>query len=221
MSDAARLEEMAVQYLKLILAAERSAAIDLVMGAADKFPLEAVYIHLLQAAQYEVGRLWETGGISIAQEHYSTAVTQLVMARLYPRISETPKHGHTFLGTSVEGELHQVGLRMVCDVFELRGWKTIFLAGAGGMSEVLETARDSQPDVIGISIARETHLPALSELIRNLRANLPRPVPILVGGLPFIPYPDRWREVFADGTAPDAVEAVGISERLYLAGSST
>src|SRR3954471_6414355 len=138
MSDSARLGELAVQYLELILAAERTAAIDLVMRAADEFPLEAIYLHLLQESQYEVGRLWETGAISIAQEHYSTAVTQLVMAKLYPRISETPKHGRTFMGIAVEGELHQVGIRMVCDVFELRGWKTVYLAGASGTAEVLE-----------------------------------------------------------------------------------
>jgi methanogenic corrinoid protein MtbC1 len=221
MADSAPLEKVAVQYLQRILAADRSAAIDLVMKAADEFPLEAVYIRLLQESQYEVGRLWERGAISIAQEHYSTAVTQLIMAKLYPRVSETPKHGRTFMGTTVEGELHQVGIRMVCDIFELRGWKTIYLAGASGTSEVLETARDSQPDVIGISIAREAQLPALSDLIRNLRTNLSRRIPILVGGLPFIAYPERWREASADGTAPDAVEAVGLSERLCLTGSST
>src|SRR4051794_27543001 len=193
MSDSARLEELAVQYLELILAAERTAAIDLVMRAADEFPLEAIYIHLLQESQYEVGRLWETGVISIAQEHYSTAVTQLVMAKLYPRISETPKQGRTFMGTTIEGELHQVGIRMVCDIFELRGWNTIYLAGEGGTREVLETARSRQPDVIGISIAREAEFPAVSELIRNLRMHLLRPIPILVGGLPFTDRPDRWR----------------------------
>jgi methanogenic corrinoid protein MtbC1 len=125
------------------------------------------------------------------------------------------------MGIAVEGELHQVGIRMVCDIFELRGWKTVYVAGESGTPEVLESARDNQPDIIGLSIAREAHLPALNELIRTLRANLSRRIPILVGGLPFIAYPERWRDASADGWAPDGVEAVLLSERLCATGNST
>src|ERR1043166_2196508 len=98
------------QYVDLLRNAERRAAIDLVLHAAEEHSVEHIYTGLLQEAQYEVGRLWEANEISVAQEHYSTAVTQLIMSLLYPRISQTPKTRGSFIGVCAEGEVHEVGI---------------------------------------------------------------------------------------------------------------
>jgi methanogenic corrinoid protein MtbC1 len=219
--SSAPLDGIARRYLQLLLNAERSEAIDLIMHASEEFPLETVYIQVLQASQYEIGRLWETAEISVAQEHYCTAVTQVVMSLLFPRISETPKHGRTFLGTCLESELHEVGMRMVCDIFELRGWKSVYLGAANPVAGILQMARDRAPDAIGISISRDENIPAVRHLIEELRAAEVRRVPILAGGAPFNAHPELWREVGADGCAGNAVEAVILAEMLCDAGNST
>jgi methanogenic corrinoid protein MtbC1 len=145
------------------------------------------------------------------------------MAKLFPRVAETPKHGRRFLGTCVEGELHEVGIRMVCDVFELRGWRSVYLGSANPIATILQTAGDQRPDAIGISIARDANLAAVTHLIKQLRARMPRPAPILVGGRPFNAQPDLWRQVESDGSAANATEAVALAEKLLTGavGSST
>jgi methanogenic corrinoid protein MtbC1 len=212
--EASTLARIAQQYVQLTLAAERLDAIDLVLHAADRFPLEDIYLRILQVAQYEIGRLWEAGDISVAQEHYCTAVTQLIMSKLFSRVSLTPKNGRTFLGTCTEGELHEAGIRMVCDLFELRGWKSIYLGSASELPLILQAVHEQRPDVIGISIAREASLPMLRKMIDEMRVSIPRTTPVLVGGRPFIAQPELWKGVGADGTADDAAEAVVLAATL-------
>jgi hypothetical protein len=72
-------------YLQAILHGQRSAAAGIVLEAHHAGrPVLDLYLKILQPAQYEVGRLWESNAISVAEEHMATAITQSVMARLYP-----------------------------------------------------------------------------------------------------------------------------------------
>ena len=71
---------------RALVQGQRRAALTLVTEALDNgAPLLDVYVDLLQTAQFEIGRLWETNAITVAQEHMATAITQYVMAQLYPR----------------------------------------------------------------------------------------------------------------------------------------
>jgi methanogenic corrinoid protein MtbC1 len=220
-NDQSELLAISRQYVRLLRDADRRGAIDVVLRAADEHPVERIYTALLQEAQYEVGRLWEANEISVAQEHYSTAVTQLVMSLLYPRIRETPKTRGTFAGVCVEGELHEVGIRMVCDLFELRGWQSFYLGSSMPPAELLRFINEKRPDVIGISAIFEANVESARQLIVQLRSIGPRGMKILVGGRPFVRYPELWREIGADGSAADAAGSVETAETLTSIDSST
>ena len=61
----------------------------------------------------------QTREISVAQEHFATAATQVIIAQLAHGIFGRPKAGHTLVAAGVVGDLHELGLRMLCDLFEL------------------------------------------------------------------------------------------------------
>jgi methanogenic corrinoid protein MtbC1 len=220
-STSSELLAISREYVDLLRHADRGAAINLVLRAADKHRVEDIYTGLLQEAQYEVGRLWEANEISVAQEHYSTAVTQLVMSLLYPRISETPKTRGTFAGVCVEGEMHEIGIRMVCDLFELRGWQSFYLGSSMPAAELLRFIEEKRPDVIGISAIFEANVESARQLIVQVRSIAASGVTILAGGLPFVRYPELWREIGADGSGADAAGSVETAETLTAIGSST
>ncbi|MFW5747477.1 MAG: B12-binding domain-containing protein, partial [bacterium] len=97
-------------YLESLLQGNREAANTLIMTAADQgTAVGDIYLHILQPTQYEVGRLWQIGKVSVAKEHFCTAVTQEVMARLYPRIIPEKRTGRKAMIACVSGELHQGG----------------------------------------------------------------------------------------------------------------
>ena len=142
------------------------------------------------------------------------------MSLLYRRICETPKTRGTFTGVCADGELHEVGIRMVCDLFELRGWQSFYLGSSMPSAEVLRFIEEKRPDVIGISAIYEANVESARQLIAQIRSIVASRVRILAGGRPFVRYPELWLEIGADGSAADAAGSVEAAEKL-TSGSST
>ena len=204
------------QYLDALLRGERQTASRLITDAVQRgADVRAIYLDVFQRSQYEIGRLWLTNQVSVAQEHYCTAATQLIMSQLYPSIFATAKNGRRLVATCVGGELHEIGMRMVADFFELDGWDTYYLGANTPTVTVLEAIADRRPDVLGISATMTFHISIAADLIERVRASAAGPqVKILVGGYPFIKSPELWRKIGADGFAPDAQGAIEAANAL-------
>ncbi len=204
------LGELARGYLDALLSGERDAAMNLVLSAVEKgTDVRMIYEHVFQKTQREIGRLWQNNEVSVAQEHYCTAITQLVMSRLYPYIFNHKKNGLVFVGSSVGDELHELGIRMIADFFELDGWDTFFLGANTPMESIVETAVKERAQVVGISVTITYHINEVERIIEALRS---RPelslTKVLVGGYPFNLDTDLWRRVGADGSAQSARGAI-------------
>ncbi len=212
----APLAALTRSYLTALLDGDRRQASTLVLDAvATGTPVKDIYLHVFQRAQYEVGRLWQVHDISVAQEHYCTAATQLIMSQLYPHIFSVARHEGTFVATCVAGDLHEIGVRMVADFFEIDGWNTYYLGANTPDADVVAALIERKADFLGISATISGHLRAVSTLIKAVRANdACRDVRILVGGYPFAAKPDLWREMGADGTAVDAQAAIALAGEL-------
>ncbi len=211
----ATLGRLARRYLDALLAGDRKAASQMILDAVDGgTPVREIYLHVFQPVQREIGRLWQTNRISVAQEHYCTAATQLIMSQLYPRIFTTERTGHRLVATCVGGELHEIGVRMVADFFEMEGWDTYYLGANTPAESVLSTIAEREPDILGVSATITMHVSDVKALIEQVRASgVGDGVKVLVGGYPFNTAPDLWRRVGADGYAPDAQEATAIARR--------
>src|SRR6185369_5232827 len=76
------LDGLARQYLQTLLRAERHEATRLVLDAVKAgVGVGDIYLQVFQRCQREVGRLWQLKRITVAQEHYCTAATQLAMSQ--------------------------------------------------------------------------------------------------------------------------------------------
>ena len=205
----------AAAYLDHLLAGRRREAADLITDCLDRqgIALREVYLGIFQPAQYEVGRLWQENLISVAHEHYCTATTQLIMAGLYPRIFSERRAGRTLVACCVGGELHELGMRMVADFFELDGWDTWFLGGNTPDDAVVRMTAEKGADVLAISVTYNLHL--AKRLVAEVRKSPNcQGVRILLGGFPFTRRPDLATSMGADATAGDATEAVRTAVRL-------
>ncbi|HEY6877227.1 MAG TPA: cobalamin-dependent protein [Polyangiales bacterium] len=208
---------LAARYLDCLLASDRAAATRLIDAAmAAGLSIRALYLDVIQQTQREIGRLWELGRVSVAQEHFCTGVSQLVIARLYPSWLKAPDpDAPRALVTCANRELHELGARMVADFLELDGWDTLYLGASSPPRAVAALLRERQTDLIAISCTMTTHLDAVAQLIDAVRAlpasSQPR---ILVGGYAFAQDEHAWRRLGADGHARDADDAVHVSRAL-------
>ncbi len=215
MEAGAPLSGLAGDFLRRLLDKDLRSAGRLVLDAVENgTPVKDIYLHVFQRSQHEIGRLWQTNRITVAEEHYCTAATQLIMSRLYPRIFSTDRCGRRLVAACVGGELHEIGIRMVADFFEMDGWDTYYIGANTPAESIAAAAEEQEADVLALSATMIFHLRLLRDIIDRVRAAGRGDVKILVGGYPFNVSGDLWKKVGGDGSARDAQEAVRAAERL-------
>ena len=210
---------LAKDYLEALLRGDRQAASRLILDSvARNVEVKDIYLHVFQRTQYEIGRLWQINRISVAQEHFCTAATQLIMSQLYPHIFRTERVGRRLVATCVGGELHEIGVRMVADFFEMAGWDTYYLGANTPADGILRALEERHAQVLGISATITFHVSEVADLIAQVRASqVGQHVKILVGGYPFKVSEDLWRSVNADGFGKDAQQAIAVANELVAA----
>jgi methanogenic corrinoid protein MtbC1 len=214
--ETTKLTEAAQRYLDAALhegPLEASRVVDELVGAG--LAPKRIYVEVLQPALHEAGRLWQTNRISVAEEHYCTAVTQRVLAKLYSDFLEGRARGPLVVVACVSGELHELGARMVCDLLSLEGYKTSYLGASMPAAAIVDYACMHDARVLALSASITPHLTEVRQAIAKARAE-PRckDLKVIVGGGAFNAVPTLWRAVGADAWAPDAAVAVEEIPRL-------
>lgn len=214
--EAGALAPLAADYMACLLRGDRHGAMDLVIEAVGQgVDVRDVYLSVFQPVQHEIGRLWQINQVSVAQEHFCTAATQLAMSRLYSQVFGAPRNGRKMVATCVGGELHELGIRMVADLFEMEGWDTYYLGANTPAKSILETVVAQEADVLAVSATVHFNLSAMTDLVRTVRGSADATtLKILVGGRPFNLVPNLWERVGAHGTAASATEAVTLADEL-------
>ena len=213
-------DDTANQFLDAIVAGNRRQAFEVADTALRAgMDIRALYLDVFQPALREIGRLWQQNRITVADEHLATAITQAAMARLYDRLfASATGEGPLMVAACAEGERHEVGLRMVCDILEMEGWDTVFLGAAVPTPDLVRMICEREPQVVALSASIAPNVPRVEEAIRAIRGcNGPQPL-IVVGGRPFAMEPGMAARMGADLTATDAAQAAEILKERVRAG---
>ena len=114
-------------------------------------------------------------------------------------------------------ELHEIGIRMVTDFFELDGWNTVYLGSNISINSVIKELRDGEANLLAISITMGNNIQFAIDLINQIkRDSVLSKIKIIVGGRVFDESKDLWRKVEADGYGRNAVESVEIGNKLMV-----
>jgi methanogenic corrinoid protein MtbC1 len=210
------LGNLAKHYLEALLSGDKKRATRLIQDTVQKGEgIKNIYLQVLQPVQREIGRLWHLNKLSVAQEHFASAVTQLIMSQLYSQIFATKKIGRRLVAACVSKELHEIGVRMVADFFEMSGWDTYYLGANLPPSTISNALKDYRADVLALSCTLPVHRGETKNMIAHVRSiKAHKNTKIIVGGYAFNAIQDSWKQSGADGYAQDAEEAVSLASRL-------
>lgn len=197
-------------YLQALLSGSRPAALDAALKSMQhEVSLTDVGVLVIQPAMYEIGSLWESNRITVAQEHMATAITQNVMAQTFAAADFAQPLDRKALFACVPGNHHSLGLRMISDAFEVSGWTVQFLGADVPISDLITQISHWQPELVGLSLSLPGHIKLTRTIIEQLRAELGANCPaILVGGLATNQADKLWKAVNADMWAANARDAV-------------
>jgi len=204
---------LAKTFLDECLNLQRAAALEAIQAAVKGgLSVNDAYVQVIAPVMHELGRLWHLNKITIGLEHYCTAVAQMVMSQLFPLIFNGDVKKKRLVSACVAGELHEIGARMVSDLFEMNGWDTVFLGADVPIDSAVDVVIQHNTHVLAISVTLGANLSAVSKLIAAVRANPAcAKVKILVGGAAFNVDSHLWKRLGADGWAEDSQIAIALA----------
>lgn len=180
-------EHLFQTYLNALLAGRHADCRGMVQTLIDgRIDLKDLYTHLFQRSMYTVGELWENNKITVAREHLATSITESLLNLVYPSMFATERIGKKTIISCSANEFHQIGGKMVADIFEFNGWDGFFLGANTPPEDMAAFIQETQPDVLGLSLSLLSNTPNLKKSIEIIRSDFPR-LTIWVGGQAF-----RW-----------------------------
>lgn len=198
------------KFLSFLLKADFESAINFARQFT-KSPedIEKFYLKIVQPALYDVGNLWESGKISVAEEHLATAIVGRVMADIYTKFPKVKKRAKAVV-TSSPNEYHELGGRIVADLLEMNGWDVYYLGANVPVEELIKLISKIKPKIVAISVTMPFNIEKAEEAIEKIRKIKTLQPKIIVGGLAFNLSPEIYKKIGADFWAPDAKKAIEI-----------
>jgi methanogenic corrinoid protein MtbC1 len=174
-------------YLDALRAADVAGAYRIASRPLDRgMPLSALYQRVIAPAMHELGRLWEAGAITVADERLATALTHRVLAAIRPpelfeQAFDSGSDRPCALLAAVQGEQHALGLRMVADLLEDHGYQVAYLGADVPTEALLQAVRALSPALVGLTATMPESTHRLQEAVDALRGDHPR-LRLFVGG---------------------------------------
>ena len=142
-------------------------------------PVEAVTDHLLLPVLRELGRRWETGEGSVAEEHFfSVYVRDKLGARLHHRTRHD--RGPRILAACLPDEQHEIGLLVFALAAHERGLRILLLAARTPLEEVPVVARLARCAAVVLSSTVPPPGQVVGEQLSALVSRVS--MPVFVGG---------------------------------------
>jgi 5-methyltetrahydrofolate--homocysteine methyltransferase len=187
-------------------------------GIRDALSEDVPALTILQEAlipgMEEVGILFSRGECFVPELLLAARAMSAALDILRPLLTSSGYEpaGTVVMGT-VQGDLHDIGKKLVAIMLEGSGFEVVDLGANVAPERFVEAVKHSGARLVGLSSLLTTTLPAMEATVRALRAAGPEgAVRIMVGGAPVT---DAYaRRIGADGYGPDASSAVGLARQL-------
>ncbi len=211
----------ALDFAPLALELEADALLDHVEAfVARGVSIDSVFVELLAPAARRLGTLWEDDLCDFVDVTMGLWRLQEMVRALSARAPEQfggRDGAHRALFSVMPGDQHSFGTVIVEDVFARNGWATDLVQECT-TADLLDRVARTGYDLIGLTVNADAHIGRLQSLVLALRSVSRNPrVCIMLGGRVLVANPDIVDETGADGTAPDALQALETAGRLVAA----
>ena len=163
---------------KFLLAGDLKNVMSIHNDFAKQSSVTNFYDNILRPVMYEIGELWDKGKLDVGDEHIASNTAM----RLIESIGTKPKSkskGKTILICTPDGEYHAIPCFMIETYLSLNGYSVINLSPSAPSSSIIAKIKETNPDLILISITLKEHLRSCERLVKNLKKFK---IPIIVGG---------------------------------------
>ena len=181
---------------------------------AEKQPLEVVDEALIPALDI-VGAKYEKGTLFLPQLLQAASAAQSAFEEIKTAIAQkgegSASKGRIVLAT-VKGDVHDIGKNIVRVILENYGFEVLDLGRDVPVETVVDTVREKDVHLVGLSALMTTTLKSMEETIASLRA-AQLDCKIMVGGA--VLTPEYAEKIGADWYAKDAKRSADIAKEFF------
>jgi len=141
----------------------------LIADEAGVSPL-VIFNDVLTPALIEVGRRWEMGILPVAQEKEISEVVRDLIAEIARRHIPEQSDGPAIVAGCVEYERHELGLRMICALLRIDGYRVYYLGADVSAEFLLQAIALHRPEVLLLSAMLPAAIESLERTIMQVRA---------------------------------------------------
>lgn len=137
----------------------------------------------------EIGRLWQTGELTIAQEHFfSTAVKVQLGSRVhvYSQLLNAPR----IVVATPTGQMHELGAILTANAAANMGWEVAYIGNSVPAEELAGAVRKFKAKALALSMIFPAEDPTLVSEIHQLGRLVPEGIRIIAGGRAALSYRD-------------------------------
>jgi MerR family transcriptional regulator, light-induced transcriptional regulator len=150
--------------------------------------LEGVVVPLLQ----RVGDEWHIGRVTIAQEHLTSSLVKQLLNGIIGNPMHSPGARSVLVATPA-GDEHELGSLLAAATATAEGWRVVNLGPDLPAREIATAATQMKADLVALSVTYAPDALETLQELRDLRAQLPDEIPLLLGGAAAIRMKDRIR----------------------------
>ena len=172
------LDNIKKNMLKFLLAGDLKNSTSLYTDFVKNSTISKFYDNILQPVMYEIGELWDKGKLDIGDEHIASNTAMHLIESIGTKPKSKSK-GKTILICTPDGEYHAIPCFMIETYLSLNGYSVINLSPSAPSSSIIAKIKETNPDLILISITLKEHLRSCERLVKNLKKFK---IPIIVGG---------------------------------------
>ncbi len=163
-------------FRPLIDAEDKEACVEFALSALDSGALDIVVLYegVLAPSARERYSLLRQRPISIWEEHVRTSIIRTVIECCYPHLMRSRRAaiGDRTKGRAVvvcpSEEYHELGARMVADLFTLCGFDVTFIGANTPQTDILEAVACAHAAFAGVSVTAKYNLVAARRTIQQL-----------------------------------------------------
>lgn len=167
-------------FYNALVDGDKNYCIQIVQNLLDEgVKLKDIYTDLFQTSLYKIGNLWDHNKITVSEEHLYSKIIETLLSRFAP-ISDNNANKKVVV-TCIDKEFHEIGAKMVANIFEQEGWKTFYLGASVPAKDIIKFVKQIDPEIIALSWGLYLNLGRFLETIDHLTRFFPTKK-IYVGG---------------------------------------
>lgn len=167
-------ERLTTQLVAALTDFDGARAEQLLGEAFALYPVEDVFLHVVQPAMVDIGEQWHQGKLSVTAEHFATQFIRRKLSSLFNTYNITDGRGLLIVGCA-PNEQHDLGALLISVFLVRHGWQVIYLGPDVPLDDLIETVRRVQPDMVCMAASTIETAMQLMDMGKAIMALSPYP----------------------------------------------